>query len=480
MLSSSCAKKDISAPSLVEVKNQQEVVKRFLTIPENASDELKFLVNNIKNTEVQYHFLYAYVKRNGMPNWGSSESNVPIVKGGNTKTGNIASNSVLNNSPSTSGSSETYFIPLIDSVSKEVKSYIFCRKNIGGKINYKTYNKQAILSSTAKDSNDVKVKGVMLSVFAHFEMKINNKNSLSLSFPYNYNLNNVELKFSSSQISGANNITKTATSDGQVKKYDNVGCDYIITISGSGFSGSYTPSQIYGDPNYYPPNWIEDPNNPWLSQGLWLDLIGMPGNTPNPFIDDVYLSYPTPPFTWTFSSDDGTSYTDNNPSLEPFFKFDDNDNYSTTYPKFYAMVKNLKKFVVDHPKVFSALQTYSGLSKQQIIDNLTFGNGPTVKVVELPNGVYGRFNSSISKKIIRVNAIFVRGLEQSILASTQEATAFLLGVTILHELVHLGRYKLNLSEGEYDFGYGFERDAFGVTVNDDNAGNISILYKRYF
>ena len=234
LLFNGCAKKDISAPLLIAAKNQQEVIEQFLKIPENASDELKYLVNDIQKTEKEYHFLYAYVQRNGIPNWGAAESNIPIFKGVVTKTGNITSNSVANNSSNNSASAETYFIPLIDTVSKEVKSYIFCRKNIDGKINYKTYNKQAILSSTAKDSSDVKIKGVLLSVFAHFERKINNKNTLLLPFPYNYNFENMEIKFLSSQIGDANSISKNATSDGLIKKNDNVGCDFIIKITGTG------------------------------------------------------------------------------------------------------------------------------------------------------------------------------------------------------------------------------------------------------
>lgn len=164
----------MNLPLVEDTKNQQEVINQFLKIPENASDELRYLIGDIKKTEGQYHFLYEFIQRNGMPDWVSSESNLQLLNGSSTKAGSITSNSVVISSNSlTSGG--TYFIPLIDTNSKEVKSYIFCSKLSNGKIKYKTYNKQAILSSTAKDSNDVKLKGVMLSVFAHFERKINKK-----------------------------------------------------------------------------------------------------------------------------------------------------------------------------------------------------------------------------------------------------------------------------------------------------------------
>jgi hypothetical protein len=143
------------------------------------------------------------------------------------------------------------------------------------------------------------------------------------------------------------------------------------------------------------------------------------------------------------------------------------------------MVKNLKTFVKNNPKVLNALQKYSGFSKQQILNHLTFGQGPNIKVEEM-NGRFGFYNKNNGNKTLHIRASYVRGLEQSHLQSTQEATAFLLAVTILHEYVHLGTTQNNISEGVYDFGYGFERDAFNVIVDDDNAGTVVLKFSKYF
>jgi hypothetical protein len=56
----------------------------------------------------------------------------------------------------------------------------------------------------------------------------------------------------------------------------------------------------------------------------------------------------------------------------------------------------------------------------------------------------------------------------------------MLSVTILHEYVHFATARNNISEGQYDFGNGFERDAFNVIVDDDNAGTVVIKFSKYF
>jgi len=201
----------------------------------------------------------------------------------------------------------------------------------------------------------------------------------------------------------------------------------------------------------------------------------VPVADPIPYYDD----YATPPFIWTFPGDNGTTYTDVDPSMQPYFQFDISDNYESHYPRFTNMVKNLKTFVKSNPKVLSALQAYSGFTKQQILNHLTYGQGPLIKIEEM-SGRFGYYNRNNGNNTLHIRASYVRGLEQAYLQSTQEATAFLLAITILHEYVHLGTTQNNISEGVYDFGSGFERDAFNVIVDDDNAGTVVIKISQYF
>jgi hypothetical protein len=193
----------------------------------------------------------------------------------------------------------------------------------------------------------------------------------------------------------------------------------------------------------------------------------------------TYQDYAIAPFTWTYVNDDGSTFNDNYPNTNPDFQFDPNDNYGNLYPNFTNLVKNLKTFVKNSPEVLNALQKWSGFSKQQILDKLTFGHGPIIKVEEM-SGRFGFYNKNTSENTLHMRASYVRGLEQSQLASTKQATAFLLAVTILHEFVHYGTGLNNISEGQYDFGLGFERDAFNVIVDDDNAGDVVVKFSKYF
>lgn len=192
-----------------------------------------------------------------------------------------------------------------------------------------------------------------------------------------------------------------------------------------------------------------------------------------------YNDNATPPFIWRYNAPDATSITDAFALKQPTFKFDPADNYETAFPRFTNMIKNLKKFVKSNPKVITALQVYTGFTKQQILDHLTFGQGPLIKLEEM-TGRFGYYNKRNGINTLHVRSSYVRGLEQSFLASTQSATAFLLAVTILHEYIHLGTSQNNKSEGIYDFGNGFERDAFNVIVDDNNAGIVIIKFSNYF
>ncbi|PZX60927.1 hypothetical protein, partial [Hydrotalea sandarakina] len=228
-----------------------------------------------------------------------------------------------------------------------------------------------------------------------------------------------------------------------------------------------------------------DKSNVWWNDPTWLvnyyTYSDMPWSISGVNIVPtiIYQDYAIAPFIWTYVNDDGSTFNDSYPSTNPYFQFVPNDNYDNLYPNFTNLVKNLKTFVRDNPKVLNALQKWSGLSKQQILDKLTFGHGPTIKVEEMI-GRFGFYNKKSSENILHIRASYVRGLEQSKLVSTKQATAFLLAVTILHEFVHYGTGLNNISEGQYDFGLRFERDAFNVIVDDDNAGNVVIKFSEYF
>lgn len=114
------------------------------------------------------------------------------------------------------------------------------------------------------------------------------------------------------------------------------------------------------------------------------------------------------------------------------------------YPKFTALIKELKNIVENDAKILDALKLWSGLSKNQILQKLEFGAGPLIVVKDL-TGIYGYFNKVENPNVINIDASWVRGLESPNLTSTRQGTAFLLGVTVLHEFVHQSRAENNYS-----------------------------------
>lgn len=126
----------------------------------------------------------------------------------------------------------------------------------------------------------------------------------------------------------------------------------------------------------------------------------------------------------------------------------------------------------------NSLKQWSGFSEAQILDQVEFGKGPNLVVKDL-NGMFGYFKAGENPNVMNIDAIWVRGLEQANLVSTQKATAFLLAVTVLHEFVHQARTANGYPKDNYEYGAGFEELAFGLQINEVNASEYSYrLYKK--
>jgi hypothetical protein len=528
LLFSGCRKFDSITPD--KPQNYQELKEKFFNTNSTNDIEIKKLASDIKRQDSIFKFLPDFVRKNGLPKWDKviyKTSNHSSIGGQSNQT--IQSNAVTSTSSSSNNNEDqgVFLIPLQSQNSSLVQSYITAYKHNDSLYTYRLYNKDSLNNVQAGSSTTKNNLLNTQAVFGYFEKSINNVDSININVPLDATIKNVNINFNttgSSNISNNNVVTSSASSGGcdmtieieitytLTEWYDGAGnliaAQYSVSVvmnitidcsgggggggcgCGGGYGGGSTgggstgggstgggstggggywwgygsgyPWYTGGGGGYYDPNWY------WW----W---TGGGGGTYIPSYND----YAVPPFTWTFSGDDGTTFTDTDPLKEPDFQFDPADNYETTYPRFTNMVKNLKTFVKNNPKVLAALQTYSGFSKQQILNHLTFGQGPIIKVEEM-NGRFGFYNKNNGNKTLHIRASYVRGLEQAFLQSTQEATAFLLAVTILHEYVHLGTTQNNISEGVYDFGYGFERDAFNVIVDDDNAGSVVIKFSKYF
>ena len=116
-------------------------------------------------------------------------------------------------------------------------------------------------------------------------------------------------------------------------------------------------------------------------------------------------------------------------------------------------------------------------NKEQIIEKVKFGNGPTIVVKEL-TGKYGYFDRNENPNVINIDESWVRGLESANLLETKQATGFFLAVTVLHEFVHQARAANGLDRS-YEYGYGFENSAFGLKIEDDGITPYNYRFRLY-
>lgn len=192
--------------------------------------------------------------------------------------------------------------------------------------------------------------------------------------------------------------------------------------------------------------------------------------------DDDTPTPPTPPPLPPPISGGGTGGTSSHVGANNFtMKLED----QSKYPRFTTMVKNLRDFVKNDRKVLESLIQWTGLSEQEVLSKLEFGKGPQIAIKQLSSSSeYAYFKGIENPNLVNINASWVAGLESANLLSTQQSTAFLLGVTLLHEFVHYSRFESGLDRN-YEYGIQFEKDAFGVIINKDNAGNYTYrMYKK--
>ncbi|MDR6544581.1 hypothetical protein J2810_000621 [Chryseobacterium rhizosphaerae] len=188
-------------------------------------------------------------------------------------------------------------------------------------------------------------------------------------------------------------------------------------------------------------------------------------NIPNDFLEQVILENPATILNYESLS-------------SPNFKMRRIDQIK--YPKFTTIIKNLKEEIQNNPATLNRLVQLTGLTESQIIGSLTFGQGPTIKLVPNltgPSGPnYGNFNPA-NPTFININLDFVLGLEQASLSSTRHATAFLLAVTVLHEFIHFGNYISGYDTNGNEMGNLFEISTYGIIITHLNAGYYIIQLK---
>ena len=162
----------------------------------------------------------------------------------------------------------------------------------------------------------------------------------------------------------------------------------------------------------------------------------------------------------------------------PLIKYPENSNYETLYPKLTEYLKNKLPSVGDIPLIVNTINTITDLTSEQIKNDLRWGQGPTINIIQLDNfGVntseftVGFFKAATPNDIY-LDIDYVNKLENDNLTQYEkDALLFYLGTTILHEYVHYGD---NQDGVDYpgEEGQLFEILVYGENVTSTNAALI--------
>ncbi len=139
------------------------------------------------------------------------------------------------------------------------------------------------------------------------------------------------------------------------------------------------------------------------------------------------------------------------------------------YPGLYKTLSKLKSYVNNDPEVMKSMSDASGYSKSQVLKLLSLKNLANIVKVG-GTSEWGQFFSDVDPNNVHIRANLATSLDSGGfkakmlgISESLNGTSFFAGVTVLHELVHYGRYWNNLPSliGRYEAGQVFETNAFG-------------------
>lgn len=226
LLTNSC-KKDLHGKYEMPEKlnNNSEAVKEFLTIPKNATENLKEILADISRKETDKSFLGNFIQNNEVPNWDQAISSLPLLYSGNpTSTENIVNSQASQTKPNAPG---VYFIPLENKVSHAVSSFIYCAKTGDSTYTYQVFNKNKILNTKPTNRRILNNGIYELSVFAAFENKMHNQKMIQNPYPYGFKFHDAKISFNFSNKSKSVSTNSINSTERIKVKSNSEGCEEI-------------------------------------------------------------------------------------------------------------------------------------------------------------------------------------------------------------------------------------------------------------
>lgn len=143
-------------------------------------------------------------------------------------------------------------------------------------------------------------------------------------------------------------------------------------------------------------------------------------------------------------------------------------------------LRNKLPNIASNKRIVDAILKYTDLSREQIKEELQWGEGPTVEIAQLNNfenldsKTIGYFNAN-SPNTIFLDIDMVKTIESTEPGTLMgDALIFWLGTTVLHEFVHYGDWA-DGEQRDYEEGDLFEDEVYGQNVTRKNA--VEILLK---
>ena len=140
------------------------------------------------------------------------------------------------------------------------------------------------------------------------------------------------------------------------------------------------------------------------------------------------------------------------------------------FPKLKQYMRDALPKVVQVPIIVKAMEDIGQINKSRLRQVLKFGDGPNVTVVnDLRNSdgdrVFGLFKPNIGSNEIKIDEDMVKEFEAGRgLRTARAGKVYLVGVTLLHELIHWGDDQDGVDrEGEE--GEEFEERVYGSVIN---------------
>lgn len=206
----SCRKENIISILNPSVQNKN-AVEKFLTLPSNATADLRNISADLRKANNHNGFLPSFIAKYGSPNWSQTVS--PRKLFNERDQSDLIANSEQDQAP------PIYLIPLSKDNSSDINTFLYCAKTGDSSYQYNVYNAGALETMKIRDNKEFNNGFVMLSIIAAFKNQGDKQKQVRFGGSYSgIAFDNAKMKFvpksssaevASNSINGSKSIIKS-------------------------------------------------------------------------------------------------------------------------------------------------------------------------------------------------------------------------------------------------------------------------------